>query len=60
MCDLSCKIGNGAGFLQVLRFPLPIFIQTTASNPSSGTGMNSGLRTKLTLSHPTPKIKVLL
>jgi hypothetical protein len=39
----SCEIcdgqsGTGAGFLRVLRFPLPIFIPPTAPHSSSSCG----------------------
>jgi hypothetical protein len=48
----SCGIcgglsGSGAGFLRILRFPLPILVQPTAPI--------SGRRTKWTQSHRTTK-----
>jgi hypothetical protein len=61
----SCGIcggqsGTGAGFLQVLRFPLPILIPPTAPHSSSiirdwYNRPISGRRTKWTQSHPTPR-----
>jgi hypothetical protein len=62
----SCGIcggqsGNGAGFLRVLRFPLPILIPLTAPHSSSSiiwgwyNRPNSGIWPKWTQSHPTPK-----
>jgi hypothetical protein len=62
----SCGIcggqsGPGAGFLRVLRFPLPILIPPTAPHSSSTIirGWHnrpvSGRRTKWTQSHPTPR-----
>jgi hypothetical protein len=65
----SCGIcggqsGAGAGFLRVLRFPLPILIPPTASQTSSSiirdwyTRPNSGRRAKWT--HPNPRKKKLL
>jgi hypothetical protein len=64
----SCGIcdgqsGTGAGFLRVLRFPLPIFIPPAAPHSSSSiiqgwySRPNSGRRTKWTQSHPTPRNK---
>jgi hypothetical protein len=60
----SCGIcgrqsGTGAGFLRVLRFPLPILIPQTDPHSSSiirGWYIRpvSGRRTKWTQSHPTP------
>jgi hypothetical protein len=52
--------GTGAGFLQVLGFPLPILIPPTASHSSSiirgwYNKPNIGRRTKWTQSHPTPR-----
>jgi hypothetical protein len=59
----SCEIcgwqsGTGAGFLRVLRFPLPILIPPTAPHSSSiirgwYNRPVSGRRTKWTQSHPT-------
>jgi hypothetical protein len=61
----SCGIYGGqsttrAGFLQVFRFPLSIFIPPTASHSSSSirgwyNRPNSGHSTKWTQSHPTPR-----
>jgi hypothetical protein len=61
----SCKIyggksGTGAGFLLVLRFPLPILIPPTAPHSSSivwgwYNRPVSGRRTKWTQSHLTPR-----
>jgi hypothetical protein len=62
----SCGIcgeqsGTEAGFLRVLRFPLPIFIPPIASHSSSSIIRGwyhkpiSGRCTKCTLSHPSPK-----
>jgi hypothetical protein len=61
----SCGIcggqsGTGAGFLRVLRFPLPILIAPTGPHSSSiirgrYNRPNSGRRTKWTQSHPTPR-----
>jgi hypothetical protein len=62
----SCGIcggqsGAGAGFLLVLRFPLPILITPTAPHSSSSiirgwyNRPNSRRRTKWTQSHPIPK-----
>jgi hypothetical protein len=66
----SCGIcggqnGTGAGFLRVLRFPLPMsFYQLLHTHQSSGVGANgpsSGLWTKWTQYHPTHAItKILL
>jgi hypothetical protein len=69
----SCGIcggqsGTGAGCLRVLLFPLPILIPPTAHHSSSSiirgwyNRPSSGLRTKWTQSHPTPrnKKKILL
>jgi hypothetical protein len=51
--------GTGAGFLRVLRFPLPIFIPPTAPHSSVIRGWYnrpvSGRSTKWTQSHPTPR-----
>jgi hypothetical protein len=52
--------GNGAGFLRVHRFPLPILIPPTAPHSSSiirrwYNRPVSGRRTKWTQSHPTPR-----
>jgi hypothetical protein len=62
---MSCGIcggqsGTGAGFLQVLRFPLQIRIPQIAPQSSSSSsiiwgsysGQNSGRTTKWTQSHP--------
>jgi hypothetical protein len=60
ICD--GQSGTEAGFLRVLRFPLPIIIQSTAphSSPSTIRGWYnrpvSGRRTKRTQSHFTPSI----
>jgi hypothetical protein len=64
----SCGIcggqsGSGAGFLRVLRFPLPVFIPPTApySSSSSSTIWGwydrpiSGRRITWTQPHPTPR-----
>jgi hypothetical protein len=61
----SCGIcggpsGTGAGFLRVLRFPLPILIPPTTPHSSSimrgwYNKPNIGRRTKWTQSHPTPR-----
>jgi hypothetical protein len=60
----SCGIcggqsGTGAGFLRVLRFPLPIIIPPTTHSSSFIRGWyskpNVGRRTKRTQSHPTPR-----
>jgi hypothetical protein len=61
----SCGIsdgqsGTGAGFLRVLRFPLPILIPPTATHSSSiirgwYKWPISGRRTKWTQSYPTPR-----
>jgi hypothetical protein len=62
----SCRIcgersGTGAGFLPVLRFPLPILILPTAPHSSSSITRSwcsrpvIGRRTKWTQSHPTPR-----
>jgi hypothetical protein len=62
----SCGIcggqsSTGAGFFQVLRFPLPILIPPTAPHSSSSNIRGwynrpiSGRRTKWTLSHPIPR-----
>jgi hypothetical protein len=62
----SCAIcggqsGTGAGFLRVLRFPLPIPIPPTAPHSSSSIIRGcynksvNGRRTKWTQSHPTPR-----
>jgi hypothetical protein len=63
----SCGIcdgqrGTGAGFLRVLRFPLPIVIPPTAPHSSSiirgwYNRPVSGRRTKWTQSHFIPRIK---
>jgi hypothetical protein len=57
----SCcgQSGTGAGFLRVLRFPLPVLIPPTPPHSSSiiwdwYNRPNSGRRTKWTQSHPTP------
>jgi hypothetical protein len=51
--------GTEAGFLRVLRFPLPILIPPTAPYSSIIRGWsnrpNSGRRTKWTQSNPTPR-----
>jgi hypothetical protein len=54
--------GNRAGFLRVLRFPLPILIPPTAPHSSSiirglYNRRNNVRRTKWTQSHRTPKNK---
>jgi hypothetical protein len=53
------QIGTGAGFLRVLRFPLPILIPPTAPHSSLIRGWYNtpvtGRRTKLAQSHPTPR-----
>jgi hypothetical protein len=54
--------GTGAGFLRVLRFPLPILIPPTATHSSSiirgwYNRPVSGWRTKWTQSHPTLRNK---
>jgi hypothetical protein len=48
---------SGAGFLLVLRFPLPILILLHSSSIIQGRydKPNSGRRTKWTQSHPTPR-----
>jgi hypothetical protein len=61
----SCGIcggqgGTGAGFLRILRFPLPILIPPTALHSSSiiwdlYNMPVSGRRTKWTQSHPTSR-----
>jgi hypothetical protein len=61
----SCGIcagqsGTGAGFLRVLRFPLPILIPPTTPHSSAVirgwyNRPNIGRRTKWTQSHPTPR-----
>jgi hypothetical protein len=62
----SCGIcggqsGTEAGFLRVLRFPLPILIPSTAPHSSSSNnrdwynGTISGRRTKWTQYQPTPR-----
>jgi hypothetical protein len=64
----SCGIcggqsGTGAGYLRVLRFPLPILITPTAPQSSSSSSIIrgwynrpvSGRRTKWTQSNPHPK-----
>jgi hypothetical protein len=65
----SCGIsggqsGTGAGFLQVLRFLLPILIPPTAAHSSSSSIIrgwynrpNSGRRTKWTQSNPPQETK---
>jgi hypothetical protein len=62
---MSCGIcggqsGTGAGFLQVLRFPLPILFPLTAPHSSSivwgwYSRPISGGHTKWTQSHSTPR-----
>jgi hypothetical protein len=51
--------GTGAGFLRVLRFPLPILIPTASHSSSIVRGWYnrpvSGRRTKWTQSHPTSR-----
>jgi hypothetical protein len=65
----SCGICNrqsctGAGFLRVLRFPLPSLIPPTDAHSSSSVIRGwynrpiSGRRTNWTQSHPTPKKKL--
>jgi hypothetical protein len=63
----SCEIcggqsGTGAGFLRVLRFPLPVRIPPATSQSSSVWGWYSrrisGQRTKWAQSHPMRKIKL--
>jgi hypothetical protein len=54
------QISTGAGFLPVLRFPLPILIPPTAPHSSSilwgwYNRPKSGRRTKWTQSHPAPR-----
>jgi hypothetical protein len=55
---------TGAGFLRVLRFPLPILIPLTAPHSSSSTIRGwynrpiSGRRTKWTQCHTTPRMRV--
>jgi hypothetical protein len=53
------KSDTGAGFLRVLRFPLPFLIPTTPQSSSTIRGWynrpNIGRRTKWTQSHPTPR-----
>jgi hypothetical protein len=57
------KSGTGAGFLRVLRFPLPIRIPTAPHTSSIIWGWYKnrrrvrGQRTKCTQSHPTPRNK---
>jgi hypothetical protein len=55
----SCGIDTGAGFLRVLRFPLPSLIPPNASYSSIIRGRYntpiSGLRTKWTQSQPGPR-----
>jgi hypothetical protein len=61
----SCRIcggqsGTGAGFLRVVRFPLPILIPPNAPHSSSiiqgwYSRPVSGRRTKWIQSHPNPK-----
>jgi hypothetical protein len=52
--------GTGAGFLRILRFPLPILIPPTTPHSSSSiirgwyNRPNSDRRTTWTQSHPTP------
>jgi hypothetical protein len=64
----SCEVsggqrGTGAGFLRVLRFPLPILIISTAPQSPSCiiwgwyNRPGNGRRTKWTQSHPTPRNK---
>jgi hypothetical protein len=53
--------GTGAGFIRVLRFPLPILIPLTAPHSPSSIIRGwynrpiSGRRTKRTQGHPTPR-----
>jgi hypothetical protein len=59
-CGICGQCGTGAGFLRVLRFPLPILIPPTAPHSSSivrgwYNRSVSGRRTKWTQSHPTQK-----
>jgi hypothetical protein len=60
-CGICCgQSGTGAGFLPVLRFPLPILIPPTAPHSSSiiRAWYNkpvSGRRTKWAQSHRTPR-----
>jgi hypothetical protein len=62
----SCRIcggqsGSGAGFIRVLRFPLPILIPSTAPHSSSSIILGwynrpiSGWHAKWTQSRPTPR-----
>jgi hypothetical protein len=55
-CGICGQSGTGAGFLRVLRFPLPILISTTAPYSSILRGWynrpTSGRRTKWTLTPP--------
>jgi hypothetical protein len=59
ICD--AQSGTAAGFLRVLRFPVPILIPPTAPHPSSSIIRGwyntpiSGRSTKWTQSHPTPR-----
>jgi hypothetical protein len=61
-CEICAgKSGTGTGFIQVLRFPLPILIPTIAPNSSSSIIRGfynrpiSGRRTKWTQSHSTSR-----
>jgi hypothetical protein len=55
-CRQSC---TGAGFLRILRFPLPVQIPLNSPYPSIIRGWysrpNSGRRTRWTQPHPTPR-----
>jgi hypothetical protein len=61
LCGIcGVQSGTGAGFLRVLRFPLPFLIPPTAPYSSSiirgwYNRPNSGRRTKWTQSHPTQR-----
>jgi hypothetical protein len=63
-CDICCgQSGTGAGFLRVLRFPLPILIPPTTPHSSSSiirgwySRRTKGRCNKWTQSHPTPRNK---
>jgi hypothetical protein len=68
--DQSCEIcggqsGTGAGFLRVLRFPLPIFIpsaspQSYSLSPEAGTIGQEWPQYQETQSHPTKNNKKLI